>query len=130
MNDAHSSVQYKKLKDYFRELDIDYSENQRKRNLVIEGKLHPSILHRIFLRKKEQEGKLQCVYCQKQLKRYIFERKTKVFPADAATIDHFVAVHNGGLKYHYSNFVVACIKCNNDKGILPAFKISEDKSIF
>ena len=88
-----------------------------------------SVLRKIFLRKLKRENKLFCIYCGKSLKFNENAKSGKIKENDA-TIDHFQAICNGGLKYAMSNFVCSCPACNTEKGEKHAYKISDDKAFF
>jgi hypothetical protein len=128
-NPAHSSYQYMLLIDEYKQLDINIQRNYELRLSVIENGYNYSYLKHIFFKRMEKEKKLICVYCQKPLKVYRrFEHKIK--PADMVTLEHNTPISKGGLKYDESNFLCACDKCNNERGDLPNYKISETHYIF
>ena len=68
-----------------------------------------------FLDDQKSKGELHCEYCKKgPLK--IYGIKDKFNKIDAATVDHRTPISKGGDIFNYDNLVVACTKCNGDKG--------------
>lgn len=125
---AHSVVQYNFYKADLSALDKEIEENRIIRNMVIKHKANFTEIKQAFLRRMEAEGKLFCIYCQRDLKIYV--DKTMKMPPDMATIEHLVPTSQGGLKYHESNFACACNSCNNKRGVQPIFKITETEYIW
>jgi 5-methylcytosine-specific restriction endonuclease McrA len=126
--DAHSSYQYQLLKEYYVSLDVDIQENKFLRQCMVDGMLTFSMLKLMFFKKKEREGKLICVYCQEPLKIYIGSKGN--LPKDMVTLDHFIPLSQGGLKYVESNFLCTCDGCNNKRDINPSYKVTETKYIW
>lgn len=61
-------------------------------------------------------GSLICHYCgAENLVREILDPCNKAQLKTLATIDHIVALANGGLKWDKKNCAVACHPCNNHK---------------
>lgn len=56
----------------------------------------------IFIRDKNR-----CFYCNKEL------------TYKQSTLDHIIPRSQGGFA-EYNNLVLACFRCNNDRGIMPA----------
>lgn len=69
-------------------------------------------LARIIIWKK-QGGK--CYYCERPT-RLPKRRNTGSLSDDIATLDHIVPKSRGGDKSTRRNCVVACFRCNNDRG--------------
>lgn len=126
----HSVIEYMYLKAQLAAQDRDNVRNQWFRERVYNKDYSTfAMLKRLFLYRMKIEGKLICVYCQKPLEVYAETFKGNL-PSDYATIEHIVPISEGGLKYDESNFACACSSCNNRRGTLPAFKISETQYIF
>jgi hypothetical protein len=58
----------------------------------------------------ERDG-LVCHYCDIE----VFIHSSQKLPDDAATVEHIVPIAHGG-GHGFDNLVVACNKCNNDRG--------------
>lgn len=128
MNPAHSSYQYHQLRSWYREIDVDSIREVELIEQLKAFEITFQALKKIFFRRMRREGKLICVYCQRDLK--IYKGLKGKLPDDMVTIEHFTPIKDGGLKYNEVNFLCACNKCNNNRGSLPAFKISETKYIW
>lgn len=87
-----------------------------------------STLKLIYFKKMERANKLFCVYCQEPLKIYTGIKGN--LPKDMATLDHFNPLGNGGLKYVESNFLCSCNDCNNKRGSMPSYKVTDSKYIW
>jgi len=97
------------LRDYYQDHDIDFVEDKDWRYYFI--------VRRHFLRKKKKEhgGVWICHYCGKEITT-LQKRNQKSNCKHAVTVDHKVALANGGSKLNTDNMVECCSKCNNDKG--------------
>ena len=64
----------------------------------------------------ERDGRLICVYCERDdLIEEMPDGMTRA-PANLATIDHVVPVSKGGPRYDRKNCAIACYPCNQRKG--------------
>jgi 5-methylcytosine-specific restriction endonuclease McrA len=64
----------------------------------------------------DENEPLICHYCKKtNLKREIVDHTDRSQLDILATIDHVVALANGGARYDKKNCVVSCFPCNNNK---------------
>jgi 5-methylcytosine-specific restriction endonuclease McrA len=81
----------------------------------------------------ELHGDLVCAYCGKPHleiggrtpQDLILNNKNP----NLATIDHIVALANGGEKYYEKNLCVSCRECNQKKGTKPLYIFLENKNI-
>lgn len=96
------------LRDYYQDHDIDFERSQDWRYYFI--------VRRHFLRKKKREhgGVWICHYCQKEIT-VIQKRNKRYNNPKAITVDHVVAIANGGDKLSTANMVECCSKCNQKK---------------
>ena len=124
--EAHSLINYSYLKEFYRSNDPDEIENSVLRTKLVRGEIINSIMKKWFFEKfKKNHGKLFCQVCKKtNLIESGKDIKKKDIPF-LATIEHIIPTSQGGLKYHYSNFLVTCDTCNSNRGILPMFQVSE-----
>ena len=72
---------------------------------------------RPILRRLYRAAGGSCAYCGRRCK--IRPREALRWEDDHATIDHAVPQCRGG-EDHWDNFILACFKCNGDKGELTA----------
>ena len=137
---AHSSYDYEMYKRELRKQDVDYIEDFKILKSILRGKFSSAEFRSKFLQQKYEENKLFCVYCGEPVKWFtaiFWTKKDKILHKTRhvkdplyATIEHFNAISSGGLRFTYSNTLCACSKCNNDRGSLPAFKVTEDKYVY
>ena len=104
-----SRASYVLLREHLRLQDKDYLESLATRMEMIE-------FSRDFLTKeKELKGDLVCSYCKKP--HLVIEYEGMIVPNDIkATIDHIIAISQGGEKKNPKNIKVSCSKCNTKKG--------------
>jgi 5-methylcytosine-specific restriction endonuclease McrA len=78
-----------------------------------------------WMRKYQREHTtIKCVYCGKEhLDPWAKEEENK------ATIDHLIPKSKGGKVLDEENFVIACFKCNQDKGNKVSFNVEKIKEI-
>jgi 5-methylcytosine-specific restriction endonuclease McrA len=78
-----------------------------------------------WMRKYQREHTIiKCVYCGKEhLDPWAKE------DANKATIDHLIPKSKGGKVLDEENFVIACFKCNQDKGNKVSFNVEKIKEI-
>lgn len=98
---------YLLLKNYYRELDEDFSEDWH----------YYFIIRRHFLRKKKRENggtHWNCHYCNEPVYK-MQERNTNKQEKDCITIDHADPIAKGGNKLNTKNMVECCYSCNQKK---------------
>jgi len=97
------------LQNYYQDHDIDFVENKDWRYYFI--------VRRHFLRKKRKEhnGIWICHYCGKEIT-LLQTRNRRYNKPQAITVDHKIALTNGGNKLDTENMVECCSKCNQKKG--------------
>lgn len=100
------------LNEYYKNLDIDYIENNDWRYYYI--------VRRHFLRKRRKinGGFWVCHYC----KTPIYNLQPRNFKREPnkklnVTVDHVVPVSKGGDMLDTKNMVECCYKCNVEKGV-------------
>jgi hypothetical protein len=101
-------ISYLLLKDYYRDLDISMNEEY--------DWGYYFIVRRHFLRKmnKLNGGYWKCHYCGKVIT-IMQERNSKSLNKNAITVDHKLALANGGDLLDTKNMVESCYKCNHEK---------------
>ena len=98
------------LRDYYQDHDIDFSRDNDWRYYFI--------VRRHFLRKKKKEngGKWICHYCKEEMTKLQKRNSRHIRGKNYVTIDHKVALANGGNKLSTENMVESCSDCNEKKG--------------
>lgn len=101
------------LLDGFKSIGVHFipkSEKTKKRLIQV-------LFNTNFLKKQQEQcGSLTCVFCGKpNLVIYNCDAKN-VNKNIMATADHFFPKARGGKAFNEDNLVVACSKCNNNKG--------------
>jgi 5-methylcytosine-specific restriction endonuclease McrA len=117
-----SYASYVLLKEYYKQYDIDFSEDKDWRYYFI--------IRRHFLRKmkKQNGGFWICHYCGKKITT-IQKRNSKDFDEKSITVDHKFAISKGGDELDTNNMVECCYECNIEKGVdtYDSFKLKKEK---
>lgn len=112
------------LNDYYKEIDIDVNIDKDWRYLFI--------AKRTFLRHQKKDNKWICHYCHKDIL-HMHERGKRMRRnqhKQYVTVDHKIPACKCLDKTDSSNFVVACHKCNSDKGTTPYEKFIHENKKF
>jgi len=97
------------LRTRYRKLDDYFFLTRNDKNYV------QYIFNRDFARRhKKKYGELTCSYCGGT--NLIIPEKRKISLTKQATVDHFFPKGAGGDAFNEDNLVIACGKCNHDKG--------------
>lgn len=117
--DISSYAALVKLNEELQIQDYDYQENEKLSKEIKNGFINKQAIRKIFLKRwKEKYGKLYCYICGKDNLKESGPRneERKRMPDNLATLDHKVAIVNGGLKYAFRNMICLCYYCNCTKG--------------
>lgn len=99
------------LRDYYRDLDIDYNRENDWRYYYI--------VRRHFLRKVKRNGHWVCHYCQKPVHNMLIRNKNRQSIKNRITVDHKIPASECTDILDTSNFLECCYECNRDKGNIP-----------
>jgi len=104
------------LNDYYSKLDVYYIEKTEKLDLYLE------LRHEFLFNHFTEHGKLECHYCGKSHLeigfREIENTHLNLKNKNLATIDHKIPRGKCSNILDTNNWLVACVKCNKDKGNL------------
>lgn len=117
------------LIDYYKSLDEDWVEQASIKEALVNGdcSMTLSIKKKIFFKGfLKKHGKYFCQICGDDLP----ERDNGKGRAKTATIEHFIPIGEGGLKYALSNFICTCYKCNCERGIKPLYPVKGNNLMF
>lgn len=116
---------YLRMKDDLEKLELDQSKfthtpplskKDRNNKKKLESMRQLQFNTEYVIAEKERCGSLTCVFCgQPNLVIYNWADKNKKL-YNMATVDHFNPKSNGGKPYDKDNLVVACHRCNRNKG--------------
>lgn len=99
------------LRDYYRNLDIDYGRENDWRYYYI--------VRRHFLRKVKRNGHWVCHYCDKPVYKMPVRNNNRQNVKDCISVDHKIPASECVDILDTSNFLESCSKCNRDKGAIP-----------
>lgn len=129
---SNSFSSYLLLKNKYKEIDIDYKEHKYFIKLFQENPSDARKLLKqiVFDRNIKYYGELTCVICKNNNLVLPENIDNDCLPNNTATIEHTNPLSENGYKYATIFLECTCMKCNNDRGILPLVKIGKHSFIY
>lgn len=106
---ARSYSSFLLLREHYRDLDIDFNQENDWRYLFIVRR------HWLRKRKKLHNGHWVCHYCNKPVY-HQSERNKRTNRKDCITVDHKIPASQCNDILDTKNFLESCYKCNHEKG--------------